>query len=95
MTKESDFDEALFQAWYTRHAKKQGLAKDPDDPKHFYNYRAAYKAGVGPDSKGHWPSKYKKEGHPRIMVDGVNTKTGKKVKNLKAESRKAPLPRYK
>lgn len=68
-----------FKEWYAKRAKKLGLSANPDDPKHYYDYRAAYEAGVEPDESGHWPSKYKKEGHPRMIIDGVNTKTGKKV----------------
>lgn len=65
-----------FNTWYSKNAKKHKLNPNPDDPKHFYDYRAAYKAGVaGPDGTGHWPSKFKKEGHPRMFINGVNTKT--------------------
>ena len=71
-------DEAAFQRWYSDIAKKVGINPDPDDPQHFYDYRAAYKAGVVPteESGWHWPSEFKREGHPRMIVDGVNTKTG-------------------
>ena len=72
-------DEKKFQKWYTGHAKTLGLNPDPDDPKHYYDYRAAYEAGAIPDKTGHWPSTYKKEGHPRMIVNGVNTKTGEPV----------------
>lgn len=52
---------------------------NPDDPRHFYDYRGAYLGGVqGPDpTTRHWPSAYKLEGHPRMVLNGVNTKTGK------------------
>ena len=63
-----------FQKWYAIQAKNWGLNPDPDDPRHFYDYKAAYEAGVGPDTTGHWPSKFKKEGHPRMGVNGINTK---------------------
>jgi len=53
-----------FTEWYKGHAQKWGLSPDPDDPEHFYDYRGAFKAGVEPDESGHWPSKFKKEGHP-------------------------------
>jgi len=70
-----------FDEWYAGVAKKTGLNPNPDDPRHFYDYRAAYEAGVqGPDETGHWPSEFKKEGHPRMVVDGINTKTGEPVK---------------
>lgn len=65
-----------FQTWYGQWSKKLGLNPDPDDPQHFYDYRAAYKAGVKPDASGHWPSQFKKEGHPNLYVKGVDTRTG-------------------
>ena len=76
----TDDDEQGFQDWYSNHAKKLKLNPNPDDPKHFYDYRAAYGAGDEPGEDGHWPSTWKIEGHPRMIVDGVNTKTGRKVK---------------
>ena len=76
--------EEAFQGWYKDWAKKTDISPDPDDPLHFYNYRAAYRAGEEPakgeDGKYHWSSAYKRKGHPNLIVDGVNTKTGKKVK---------------
>lgn len=67
-----------FDEWYAKIAAATGLNPNPDDPAHFYDYRKAYEEGVtGPDPESkHWPSKYKTEGHPRMVVDGVNTKTG-------------------
>jgi hypothetical protein len=74
-----------FDKWYADWAKKNGLDPNPDDPQHFYDYRAAYRSGAKPDKTGHWPSEFKKSGHPReflpIGKDGamVDTKTGKPV----------------
>ena len=73
------FDEDAFQAWYAKYANKLDLSPNPDDVEHYYDWRAAYKAGATPDKEGHWPSKYKREGHPRLILDGVNTKTGERV----------------
>jgi hypothetical protein len=70
-------DEQAFQDWYAGHAQKLGLNPNPDDPEHHYNYRAAFQAGVGPNDQGHWPSIYKTEGHPRMFLNGVDTRTGK------------------
>lgn len=68
----SDFDR-----WYAGVSKETGLSPDPYDPKHYYDYRAAYQAGVrGPDETGHWPSQFKLPGHPREIIDGINTRTG-------------------
>ena len=78
-----DVNEDEFRKWYGGHAKKLGLNPDPDDPRHFYDYRGAYKAGAGPNESGHWPSQFKREGHPRMIVDGINTKTGEPVDRKK------------
>lgn len=69
-------DELSFRRWYGKHAKRLGLNPNPDDTNHYYDYRGAFKSGAEPDESGHWPSKFKIEGHPRMVVDGVNTKTG-------------------
>jgi hypothetical protein len=69
--------EASFQAWYGDRAAKLGLDANPDDPRHFYDYRAAYRAGDEPAADGHWPSTHKKVGHPQLVVDGKDTRTGK------------------
>lgn len=72
-------DEKAFQRWYAGIAKKTGLNPDPDDPRHFYDYRAAFQAGAKPDSTGHWPSQFKRVGHPNLIVDGQDTRTGASV----------------
>lgn len=73
-------DEQKFKRKYAEHAKRQNLAPNPRDPEHFYDYKTPILRGQGPDKTGHWPSEHKKEGHPRMVLNGVNTKTGKKVK---------------
>jgi hypothetical protein len=72
-------DEHEFMAWYSERASRLGLDPNPDAKEHFYDYRAAFMAGAEPDASGHWPSEFKREGHPRMIVDGVNTKTGERV----------------
>jgi hypothetical protein len=74
-----DKDERAFRTWYGEIARQQGLNPDPDDPRHFYDYRGAYLAGARPDQFGHWPSEFKMAGHPRMVIDGVNTQTGEHV----------------
>ena len=73
-------DEQNFQTAYRIMATKWGLNPNPDDPKHFYDYRALYRdtGKLEPDSTGHFPSKYKKEGHPDLVINGMDTRTGKK-----------------
>jgi hypothetical protein len=48
-------------------------------PGEHYDYNAAISAGYGPDASGHWPSEFKGEAHPNLVVGGFNTKTGKRV----------------
>ena len=73
-------EEQQFRFWYSNHAQRWGLNPNPYDPQHFYDYKAAWKMGAAPDETGHWPSQFKIEGHPRMFIDGVNTKTGERVK---------------
>jgi hypothetical protein len=82
LTKLSPLAERMFQADYAKYAKQTGMSSNPDDPEHFYDYRALFQdtGKISPDDSGHLPSKYKLEGHPNLVVDGVNTKTGKPIK---------------
>lgn len=75
-------DENKFQEWYKIQSTKLGLNPDPDDPRHFYDYRAAFKVGVEPDETGHFPSEFKKEGHPNQIIDGIDTITGEPTQEL-------------
>ena len=70
-------DEPAFQSWYRRIAGQMGLNTNPDDPSHFYDYRGAFASGASPDASGHWPSQYKREGHPNLVIDGIDTRTGR------------------
>jgi hypothetical protein len=38
---ETRFPEKDFQDWYANWSTKTGISPDPDDPKHYYDYRAA------------------------------------------------------
>ena len=70
-----NLEELQFQAWYQDWANKLRLNPNPDDPRHFYDWRGAFKAGALPDQSGHWPSQFKLEGHPNMFVGGIDTKT--------------------
>lgn len=76
-----------FKRWYSVWAEKTGLSADPDDSRHKYDYRAAYRAKASPargeDGKWHWPSRFKAEDHPRRIIKGVDTKTEKPVAEKK------------
>jgi hypothetical protein len=72
----SSFDDEMnFRAWYVPLAMKLGIAPNPDDVEHHYDYRRFFqdmKAGkvISPDRPGgHFPSTYKLSGHPRKYLD--------------------------
>jgi hypothetical protein len=74
-------EEKKFQEWYFFWANKTGINPNPDDPKHKYDYRAAYQQGLEPemdprDGKYHWPSVHKDLDHPNRFVNGVDTISG-------------------
>jgi hypothetical protein len=72
-------DELRFRQWYQQMAKAHGLDPNPDSPATRYDYRAAFRAQAQPDATGHWPSRFKKSGHPNMVVGGFNVKTGARV----------------
>lgn len=74
-------EEARFMAWYKKNYASRGINPNPDDPRQRYDYRSAWMHGDDPDpTTWHGSSRWKLEGHPRLIVDGVNTKTGEVVK---------------
>lgn len=70
----SKADEYLFKRWYGDISGEMGLSANPDDPLHYYDWRAAWKAGASPGKGRHWPSEFKLEGHPREVINGMNTR---------------------
>jgi len=63
-----EFNEAAFQEWYKNWAKIAGINPNPDDPKHLYNYRGAYEAGLEPTwqpehRQYRWPDRFKAGGY--------------------------------
>src|SRR3990167_10693252 len=70
-------EEQAFRTWYADAATRYDLNPDPDSQP--YDYRAAFRAGAKPDASGHWPSQFKKAGHPNEVVGGFNTRTGERV----------------
>jgi len=77
-------EDTPFHQWYAWHAGRLGLDKNPYHPEHYYDYEAAYEAGEGPDDSGHWPSRFKLEGHPRTVLDGIDTRTMEPVPGFDA-----------
>ena len=74
-------EEAEFQRWYSKKAKNLGLSPEPYDPKHHYDYKAAWRHGAKPNKEKHWPSRFKKSTHPRLIINDINTKTGERIRN--------------
>lgn len=70
--------EQRFKKWYGQLSAKLRIAPDPDDPLHYYDYRAFHRdmeAGqvLPPDAPGgHFPSTYKLPGHPRTYLTDAN-----------------------
>ena len=52
---------------------KDNKVMNPEDPRHFYDYRGAYEAGAKADGVGKWPSKFKHDLHPHRYL---KTETG-------------------
>ena len=65
-----DTGKSEFLDWYYNVAERSAISSDPDDPRHYYDYRGAYEAGARLDKNKHLPSKFKHDLHPdRYTVD--------------------------
>ena len=65
-----DVEDTGFSDWYSDLSKRADISPDPDDPRHYYDYRAAYEAGVELDERRHLPSEFKHDLHPdRYIID--------------------------
>lgn len=79
-------EEKKFQSFYADIAKKSGINPNPDDPRHQYDYRGAWKSGAIPapdptdNNRLHWPSQFKDDDHPRRILQGIDTRTGRTMK---------------
>ena len=63
-------EDVEFSHWYSDIAERSNLSSDPDDPRHYYDYRSAYEAGARLDEGEHLPSKFKHDLHPdRYIID--------------------------
>jgi hypothetical protein len=98
-TKLDPREEQAFQQWYRGWADTAGIDPNPDDPRHQYDYRGAYKSGVSPaidpsDGLYHWPSQFKDPDHPRRFIDGVDTTQSDSMtlSEINALSRRTPDP---
>ena len=63
-------EDAGFLDWYSDVAERANLSPDPEDPRHYYDYRSAYEAGADLDEERHLPSRFKHDLHPnRYVID--------------------------
>ena len=85
--------EQTFQTAYRIMANKWGLSSNPYAPEHYYDYKKLWEetGSVEPDREGHFPSKYKRLGHPNLVIDGIDTRTGETYIPLR-ERYKRPEP---
>ena len=67
---EEPSDESEFSEWYSDIAERSDLSPDPDDPRHYYDYRAAYEEGASLDERKHLPSEFKHYLHPNRYIIG-------------------------
>ena len=67
---EESSDESEFSEWYSGIAEKSNLSPNPDDPRLYYDYRAAYEAGAELDERRHLPSEFKHDLHPDRYIIG-------------------------
>ena len=63
-------EDVEFSHWYSGIAEKSGISPDPDDPRHYYDYRAAYEEGASLDERKHLPSEFKHDLHPNRYIIG-------------------------
>ena len=63
-------EDVEFSHWYSNIAEKSNLSPDPDDPRNYYDYRAAYEAGADLDERKHLPSEFKHDLHPNRFIIG-------------------------
>ena len=60
-----------FEEWWSQVLNTHDYAINPHDPEHFYDYKAAFEAGVEiPEEGGHWPSQFKHDLHPDRYIKG-------------------------
>ena len=63
-----------FDDWYKKTSNTYGLDPNPKDWEHFYDYEAAFKAGVrepvlNEEGLYKWPSDYKHDFHPDRFIN--------------------------
>ncbi len=89
LTSLTDSQEQKFQTEFAKVAEANNININPDDPLHFYDYRALFEeTGELKSTRKHFPSKFKLLGHPNLIVDGKDTRTGEKATKSLIEANK-------
>lgn len=70
ITKGREFETAL-SPHEEQDFRKWKLSFAPSDSGDDYDLRGAFKAGLSPDSNGHWPDTYKKPNHPTFSDQSI------------------------
>ncbi len=78
-------DKTEFETWYKVWSKLSGMNPDPYDPKHYYDYLGAWKAGLRPKPGEHWPDTFKLPGHPTFSVESQYYRPGMKAGKWQGE----------
>ncbi len=66
-----------FKDWWSSVLSMHDYSNDPDDPLHYYDYRAAFESGHPiPESEEHWSSEFKHDLHPNRFVRGNDPTVG-------------------
>ena len=78
-------ENAGFSEWYSDIAERSNLSLDPEDPRHYYDYKAAYEAGADLDEGKHLPSRFKHDLHPNRFVIGKDLEIYDSKYDRKAE----------
>ena len=63
-------DDPEFLDWYSEVSERSGISPDPDDPRHYYDYRSAYEEGAELDEGNELPPQFKHDLHPKRFVVG-------------------------
>ena len=63
-------EDVEFSHWYSNIAEKSNLSPNPNDPRHYYDYKAAYESGAKLDKRKHLPSEFKHDLHPNRFIIG-------------------------
>lgn len=88
--------ENQFQDWYKKYATSHNVNSNPDDKKHYYDYRAywentgAFDREAAASSNGHLPDTYKLPGHPTFSNESIYA--SKKKNEPKWDVKYTPMP---